>query len=266
MVGGSEGRADGITGAFLSLFGQEGIDGFFKAASEEIFVAGEGNGAGVFGGEFVGEVEAVDCLQKKDGPHAVVEVTGATAEGVELLALGKERCWIEPGTCFGQRAVAQGGIVRRDDGNEHGLPGHGDEFDDRGHDFVTTFACQSHAELGSEESVGFSDVKADAFDFASEVVFVLRRGVQAGAEKERSAIAFSEMFHYCRVDDMHTEETEIISRAQAGDDEFLFGNGGRGFFENGGDFVESIAATDTLSANGAVDREFAFVSRLDCRD
>ena len=103
----------------LLLDFEEGVDGFFKLATEEVFVSFEGNGAGGFGGEFFGEMKAVDCLQEKDGADAVIEVVGLAAEGVEVPALGEEGCGIERRTSFSEGAVAGGGIFRRDQGNEH---------------------------------------------------------------------------------------------------------------------------------------------------
>jgi hypothetical protein len=43
MAGGGESAGDGVARAFVSLHGEEGVDGFFEAALEEVFVAFEGN-------------------------------------------------------------------------------------------------------------------------------------------------------------------------------------------------------------------------------
>ena len=67
---------------------------------------------------------------------------------------------------------------------EKDLAGHRDEFDQGGHDFITTITCESHAELGAEKAVGFADVEAETLDFAGEIAFASGDGVEAGSEGE----------------------------------------------------------------------------------
>ena len=43
-------------------------------------------------------------------------------------------------------------------------------------------------------------------------------------------------------EDMHTKEAEVMACAEAGDDEFLFGESGGGFFANTRNFVGVLAA------------------------
>lgn len=107
----------------------------------------------------------------------MVEVVGLASEGIELLALGKEGGGIERRAGFGEGSVADCGVFRCDQGNEHrknegkDLAGHRDEFDERGHDFVTTVTGKGHSELCAEEAVGFTDIEADALDLAREEAF-----------------------------------------------------------------------------------------------
>ena len=120
MVGGGEGGGDAIGGAVLILDVEEGVDGFLELAGEEVLVSVERDGAGGVGGEFFGEVKAVNRLQEKDGANAVIEVVGLAAEGIEFRTLGEERGRLERGTSLGKGAVADRGILRCDQGNEHG--------------------------------------------------------------------------------------------------------------------------------------------------
>ena len=59
---------------------------------------------GFASGEQRGQVEAVDGMQEKQRPHALVEIVALAAEGVERIGFGEQ--WIEAET----RA---GGVERR---------------------------------------------------------------------------------------------------------------------------------------------------------
>ena len=102
VVGGGEGRGDAIRRALLVLDGEEGVDGFFKLATEEVLISFEGDRARGIGGEFFGEVKTIDRLKEKDGANAVVEVVRLATEGIELLALGEEGGGVERSTGFGK--------------------------------------------------------------------------------------------------------------------------------------------------------------------
>ena len=192
VVGGSEGGGDAIGWAVFFLNGEEGIDGFFKAAAEEVFVTVEWDGAGVAGGKFFGEIKAVDRLQEKDGTDAMVEVVRAAAEGVELGALCEQGRGIERGADFGERTVAGVGVLGSDDGDEHlerwkGLAAcRGDEFDHGSHDFIAAIAGEGHPELGAEKAKGFFDVESKALNFTGKVFFALGHGGKAWSEREIS--------------------------------------------------------------------------------
>ena len=62
---------------------------------------------------------------------------------------------------------------------------------------------------------------------------------------------------------MHAEEAEVVSGAEARDDEFLLSDGGGGFFDDVGNIVEVFLTADAGAANRAVEGEFTFVSGLD---
>ncbi len=71
-----------------------------------------------------------------------------------------------------------------------------------------------------------------------------------------------EDFHDGGGEHVESEKAEIIAGAQAGDDEFLFGLGGGGFFEYRFDFEELVTSGDAVTADGAVVWQFAFVGGL----
>jgi hypothetical protein len=66
--------------------------------------------------------------------------------------------------------------------------------------------------------------------------------------------------------DVHAEEAEIVAGSEAGNEQALFGFGGRGFFGDVFDLVEVAAAGHAASANRAEVREFAFAGGLDGGD
>ena len=70
------------------------------------------------------------------------------------------------------------------------------------------------------------------------------------------------MFHDGFVEDVHPEEAEVVTSAEAGDDEFLFGKSWGGLFEDVGDIVEALANADAGAPDDSVVGEFAFVSGL----
>jgi len=152
---------------------------------------------------------------------------------------------------------------------EGGLAGHRDEFDDGGHHFIATVAGEGHAELGAEEAVGFADIEAEALDFAGEESFAARARGEAGSEGElvrRFGKGVGEVFHDGLVENVHSEEAEIVTGAEAGNDELLFGESGSGFFEDVGDVVESLSTADTGASDDTVVGQLAFVRGLHCRD
>ena len=61
---------------------------------------------------------------------------------------------------------------------------------------------------------------------------------------------------------MHPEKTKIMSRAQSGHDQPLFGNGRRRFFQHLGNEVKSLAILRQPPARHAIIRQFAFVRGL----
>ena len=70
------------------------------------------------------------------------------------------------------------------------------------------------------------------------------------------------MLHHALGEDVHAEEAEVVARAEAGDNQFLLGNGGRRFLDHVGDVVESLASAHWRGCDGAVKGELALVCRL----
>ncbi|MCU0777086.1 MAG: hypothetical protein MUF86_05390 [Akkermansiaceae bacterium] len=89
-------------------------------------------------------------------------------------------------------------------------------------------------------------------------------GLGKGGGEIGAALAHlaAECFHDRRREHVHAEEAEVISRAQAGDDEFLLGLGGGGFFDDGFHFVKALRALHAPAADRAVMRQFALVGGL----
>lgn len=117
----------------------------------------------------------------------------------------------------------------------------------------------------AKKSVGFLDVETKAFDLTGEVFFAAGGCREAGGEG-KIAIAregFVEVFHDPGCEDVHAKEAEVISGAETGNDELLFRDRGSGFFEDVGDFVESVMTSNRRTTNRSVKGEFAFMGGLD---
>jgi len=63
---------------------------------------------------------------------------------------------------------------------------------------------------------------------------------------------------------VHAEETEVMSGAQAGDDEVLFGFGGGRLFDDMIDRIETLAMRDAFAADGAVVGKHVLARGLHC--
>ena len=120
----------------------------------------------------------------------------------------------------------------------------GEQFDNVAEDFVAVGAGKGEGELSVEEAVFDAEVVAAPFEFAGEITLLAGEGGEGVAEVD--AAAGLEKSGEVAVDgwrqDVHAEEAEIITRAEAGDDEFLLGFGGRGLFQHGFDLIEAAGS------------------------
>jgi len=127
LIDGGEGAGNTVAGGLGALGFEEDVDGFLEAAAEEVFVAFEGDGGGIFAGfcvrEAEREVEAVDGVEEKEGADAVVEISAGAAEGVEGVGFGEELGEGEFPAGGVEGLVADGGVGRSDEIEE----GHGRE-------------------------------------------------------------------------------------------------------------------------------------------
>ena len=85
VVGRCQGAGNGVrrTGSLLGR--QEDVDGFLEAALEQVLVTAEGDrgGGGGVRRESDRQVEAVDGVKEKQGPHPGIKVIAGAAEGVQ---------------------------------------------------------------------------------------------------------------------------------------------------------------------------------------
>ena len=75
------------------------------------------------GGEFGGEMEAVEGVEEEEGANTVIEVVGVAAELVEGVGFGEELLEGERLAGGGEGGVAGGGIGVGDEVGEHGREG-----------------------------------------------------------------------------------------------------------------------------------------------
>jgi hypothetical protein len=76
---------------------------------------------------------------------------------------------------------------------------------------------------------------------------------------ETQADHFLQDFHDGRGQNVHAEEAQVVTRAQAGDDELLLGHGGRRFFDDLLNLVEAGFPLQPSRADRAVVGQLAFV-------
>ena len=117
-VSGGERAGDDRARPLGALGGQELVDGLLEAALQKMDVAGVGNLRGRAGLLAQGHMEAVDGVEEEQRAHAFVEVVARAAEAVERGALGLQLRERQVAADCVQRAVANGGVARGDDGNQ----------------------------------------------------------------------------------------------------------------------------------------------------
>ena len=112
-----------------------------------------------------------------------------------------------------------------------------------------------------------ADVVAAALEFMGEVALAAG-DFREGAGKVRAAFnkLAGEDFHDDGGEDVEAEEAEVVPGAESGNDEFLLGLGGSGFFDDRLDLIEQVAASQAASADGSVERELALVGGLNGGD
>ena len=113
MVGGREGTGNTIARTFLRLDREEGIDGLAKTPVKELFVSLERNQSAAplisnTGGEPFREMEAMDGVEEKERPDALIEISAFAAEEIESSAFGEQL-----GEAGGARPLSQGKIADR---------------------------------------------------------------------------------------------------------------------------------------------------------
>src|ERR1035438_645810 len=118
MIGGGQRAGDGRAGAVRSLRSEEDLDGFFKAALEEVIVAGERNGRLGAYARFEGQVEAVDRVEEEERADTFVEIVAGAAEAVERGRFALQVCESCGAAVGVERAVAERGVGRGDDAGE----------------------------------------------------------------------------------------------------------------------------------------------------
>jgi hypothetical protein len=110
VIGGSEGGTEGIAGTLGGLGAEEGVDGFFETAVQELLIAVERDMAAGFQVRAGRKVEAVEGGEEKEGADPVVEVIAVPAEVVEDSSFPKELGDGEPITKGVKGLIADGGI------------------------------------------------------------------------------------------------------------------------------------------------------------
>lgn len=141
----------------------------------------------------------------------------------------------------------------------------GEEFEEEGEDLIAIASVEGEGDLGVQEAVMDAEIVAAAAGFEGEVAFVAGEFGEGGGELEGAGLlgVGAEDMEDGRGEDVHAEEAEVMGGAQTGDKEALLGFGGGGFFNDLGDVVEVGMAGEALTADGAVEGQFAFVGALD---
>ena len=89
-VGRRQGARDRIRRSRRPLHGEERRDRFGESPCEEVLVAAMRDERRSPPDEPRGEVEAVDCVEEKQRPDALVEIRARATEGLQGLRLGEE--------------------------------------------------------------------------------------------------------------------------------------------------------------------------------
>jgi len=131
----------------------------------------------------------------------------------------------------------------------------GEHLNDFGEDLVAITAVEGKGELRGEEAVLDADVEALTPVDHGEVLLALGEKSKSRGE----AGAFLGCVRKKAGDDaedsggeyVHAVEAEVLTTAEPGNDEALFGFSGRGLFENGVDAIEAGFSRHRLAAYGA---------------
>ena len=144
-----------------------------------------------------------------------------------------------------------------------------EKLQDQGENFfaIRSFECES--ELGLQDAVARSQIEAGAGKNCREKPFAVSEHLQSCREAARRRACgekFCNELHERWGEDMQTEEAEVVTGAQAGDDELLLGFCGSGFFDYGIDQIErlQVGAGNRGTADGTEVRQQRFTSGLDC--
>ena len=104
--------------------------------------------------------------------------------------------------------------------------------------------------------------------FAGEITFAQGQFRERGGQLHAAFVAafgdlIGENVHDCRGQHVHAKEAEIVTGAQAGNDQALFGLGGGRLLDDFGDFVKALAPGHQLASHGPVIGQLAFMRGLD---
>lgn len=120
-----------------------------------------------------------------------------------------------------------------------------------------------------QQAISRAEVVPAVLHFESEVPFRAGQFIQRCRDGAGAGFAGEQLLdkiHDGGCEHVEPEEAEVVAGAQPGDEDLLFGFGGRGLFEHGVDAVQARLAGHGLSAHGAELRELAFARGLDGGD
>ena len=279
MVGGGEGARDAVAGTVVRLVGEEAGDGLVEPTVEEVLVTSERDEAARVEFGAARQVKPVQGVEEEERPNTFVEIGGVVPEGFEGMALGEQ---VGEGSLMAEMLeglVADGGIGAGDDRNEgrgHGALGwasrlrsQGQEFHQVRENLVAILSLEGEGELGGQEAVTHPDVVSATFEGGGQVAFAADELGQGGTELDGVVVGggeFGQEIHDPWGQDMHAKEAEVVTGAEAGDVQVLFGFGGGGLFADLVHLINAAVRARESATDRSVVGEFAFVGGLNRRD
>ena len=139
-----------------------------------------------------------------------------------------------------------------------------EQFDETGKHFGARRTAQGQRELGVEQTVFQADVKPAALQFSGKKTLArCELGERLAQMRRITGGDFrAEQIHHRRRQNVHSEKTQIMAGAQTGNDQFLFCNRRRWFFQNLRDKIKTFSIFREVTTGDAVVRQLAFVRRL----
>ena len=199
-----------------------------------------------------GNVKAMNGVQEEERSDAFVEVVAAPAEVVELPAFFKER--VEVGApaksiqrehCVGLPSPANDvcQAVHEDaPAPPSGQFTVGEKFEHLRQHLTSVPAVQGQCELSNQQAEGGAEIVAPALVLDGEVLFLAR---EYGERIDKGHARIGRVrqypvqdFHHGRRKHVDAAKAEIVSGANAGDQETLFGFSGCRFFDHRVDAIE----------------------------